>query len=160
MEDTSREFVRDDLRVLVEVAIPGHSAAISPMVDQIMRHVSERCGASEADHDHIELALREALANAVRHGCKNDPNLQVHCTVACDRQGDMLIVVRDSGEGFRPAEVPSPLVGENLFSHHGRGIFLINQLMDEVRFERGGTEIHMVKRVRTGSRQNGTSADE
>ena len=43
-------------------------------------------------------------------------------------------------------EVPTgPLVGENVYSNHGRGIFLINQLMDEVRFERNGTEIHMRK---------------
>jgi serine/threonine-protein kinase RsbW len=57
----------------------------------------------------------------------------------------MLIVVRDPGEGFNPQSVPSPVMGQNVFSEHGRGIFLINQLMDEVRFERGGTEIHMKK---------------
>ena len=158
MEHTPREFAREDLKILVEITIPGHATAISPVVDQVMHHVSARCGASEADHDHIELALREALANAVRHGCKNDPNQSVHCTVGCDSQGDMLIVVRDSGEGFEPSGVPSPLVGENLYSHHGRGIFLINQLMDEVSFDRGGTEIRMVKRVRPGSRPNGSSA--
>ena len=44
-----------------------------------------------------------------------------------------------------PAQIESPLVGENIFSTHGRGIYLINQLMDSVRFERGGTEIHMRK---------------
>jgi len=57
----------------------------------------------------------------------------------------MLIVVRDPGTGFEPKEVPDPLAGKNVYSHHGRGIFLINQLMDEVRFERNGTEIHMRK---------------
>ena len=152
VETPGYEFTRDDLRVLIEVSIPGHPTAISPVVDQIMSHVSASCG-SESEHDTVELALREALANAVRHGCKNDPSKNVQCTVACDSQGDMLIVVRDSGKGFKPAEVPSPLVGENLYSHHGRGIFLINQLMDEVSFDRGGTEIHMVKRVRPGSPQ-------
>jgi serine/threonine-protein kinase RsbW len=55
----------------------------------------------------------------------------------------MLIVVRDPGQGFDPAQIPSPITGQQLFSSHGRGIYLINQLMDEVRFERGGTEIHM-----------------
>jgi serine/threonine-protein kinase RsbW len=160
MEDTSREFARDDLKVLVEVTLPGHATAISPVVDQIMKHVSQSCGALESDHDQIELALREALANAVRHGCKNDPSKNVHCTVGCDQVGDMIIVVRDGGEGFAPHEVPSPLVGENLFSHHGRGIFLINQLMDEVRFDKGGTEIRMVKRVRPGSRPDSTPIDE
>jgi serine/threonine-protein kinase RsbW len=57
-----------------------------------------------------------------------------------------LIVVRDPGPGFRPDSLPNPVVGENLFSSHGRGIYMINQLMDEVSFRRGGTEIHMRKR--------------
>jgi anti-sigma regulatory factor (Ser/Thr protein kinase) len=55
----------------------------------------------------------------------------------------MLIVVRDPGPGFDPASIPSPVLGVNLFSTGGRGIYLINQLMDEVRYEKGGTEIHM-----------------
>jgi len=59
----------------------------------------------------------------------------------------MLLVVRDPGRGFDPKELPSPVRGENVFSTHGRGIYLINQLMDEVRFEKGGTEIHMIKRA-------------
>ena len=95
---------------------------------------------------YMQLALQEALANAVRHGCKNDPEKTVQCVVACEVDRGMLIIVRDPGEGFDPAQIPSPLVGQNLFSTHGRGIYLINQLMDEVRFEQGGTEIHMRKR--------------
>jgi serine/threonine-protein kinase RsbW len=58
----------------------------------------------------------------------------------------MLIVVRNPGEGFDPDSIPNPTIGQNIYQSHGRGIFLINQLMDEVRFERGGTEIRMVKR--------------
>jgi serine/threonine-protein kinase RsbW len=56
-----------------------------------------------------------------------------------------LIVVRDPGRGFDPAALPSPVEGQNIFSTHGRGIYLINQLMDEVHFEKGGTEIRMKK---------------
>ena len=58
----------------------------------------------------------------------------------------MIIVVRDPGSGFDPAAIPTPTVGQNIYSNHGRGIFLINQLMDEVKFLKNGTEIHMVKR--------------
>jgi len=57
----------------------------------------------------------------------------------------MLIVVRDPGR-VRPPAIPSPTVGQNVFRAHGRGIYLINQLMDEVSFEEGGTEIRMLKR--------------
>ena len=53
--------------------------------------------------------------------------------------------MRDPGPGFDPASIPDPTIGENVFSEHGRGIYLVNQLMDEVHFERGGTEIHMRK---------------
>ena len=95
--------------------------------------------------DDIELALTEALANAVVHGAKSDPSKVIECDVACDEQRGMLIVVRDPGPGFDPAKVVDPCHGENLYSNHGRGIYLINQLMDEVKFERNGTEIHMRK---------------
>lgn len=52
-------------------------------------------------------------------------------------------MVKDEGEGFDPAMVPSPLVGENIYSEHGRGIYLINLLMDQVEYKGGGTEIYM-----------------
>src|SRR5579885_643993 len=91
----------------------------------------------------VEIALLEALANAVMHGAKNDPTKKVECCVACDEARGMLIVIRDPGEGFDPNKIPSPVQGQNIFSTHGRGIFLINQLVDDVKYEKGGTEIHL-----------------
>ena len=102
-------------------------------------------GCAKGKELEIETAMREALANAVTHGCREDPDKQVEFVVACDDNRGMLIVVRDPGKGFDPAEIPSPIVGKCLFEEHGRGIYLINQLMDEVRFEQGGTEIYMRK---------------
>jgi len=69
----------------------------------------------------------------------------VECCVVCTESSDLVIVVRDPGEGFSPSAVPNPLTPENLHSTHGRGIYLINQLMDEVSFERNGAEIRMRK---------------
>jgi serine/threonine-protein kinase RsbW len=100
-------------------------------------------GCAAGKEREVEMALLEALANAVQHGCKNDPSKQVECCVGCDESRGLLIVIRDPGAGFDPASIPSPIVGQNLYASHGRGIYLINQLMDEVRFEKGGTEIHM-----------------
>lgn len=141
----SCDFSADKLAVMFDRVFPADAAEITPVVESVMAVVDE-LGCAEGREHEIELAVREALANAIKHGCKNDPSKHVQCTVACDDKRGMLIVVRDSGEGFDPERVPSPLVGENLFRHHGRGIYLINQLMDEVRFEKGGTEIHMRKR--------------
>lgn len=93
----------------------------------------------------IEMALWEALTNAVIHGCENDASKVVECQVSCSESGEVSVVVRDPGPGFDPASIPSPVAGENLYANHGRGIYLIARLMDEVWFERGGREIHMRK---------------
>ena len=132
-----------DLRVRVTLAADRRS--VDPVVVEIMESIrAMKC--VDGKEDAIELALQEALANAVVHGAKEDPSKVVECLVACDEARGLLIIVRDPGEGFDPGAIPSCTVGENLFSNHGRGIFLINQLMDEVKFHRNGTEIHMVKR--------------
>lgn len=142
---TRCEFDSGDLIVKVDLCLPAHVDAITPVVEQVMGIVTQM-GCADGHEWEIELALREALANAVRHGGRNDPSQQIQCCVACDQERGMLIVVRDPGPGFDPAHIPSPIVGQNLFETHGRGIYLINQLMDEVRFEKGGAEIHMVKK--------------
>src|SRR5258706_13081523 len=93
----------------------------------------------------VALALQEALSNAVVHGCGNDPTKQVRCRVKSDPQGRIAIIVTDPGPGFSPGLVPDPRKDENLHADHGRGVYLIRQLMDEVHFERRGSEITMWK---------------
>ena len=93
----------------------------------------------------VELALQEALANAIRHGCQGDPTREVQCVVTFAGHGEIVVVVRDPGTGFDASAVPDPLAGENLLKASGRGIFLINQLMDEVAFRDGGREVQMRK---------------
>jgi len=136
------EFEASDLIVKVDMTLPADVNAITPVVEKVMQIVTEM-GCAAGREFEIELALREALANAIEHGSGNDPSKEVECCVACDHARGMLIVVRDPGPGFDPASLPSPIAGQNLFSTGGRGIYLINQLMDDVRFEKGGTEIHM-----------------
>ncbi len=141
---TRCEFEASDLLVKVDMTLPANVNAISPVVTKVMEIVTQM-GCAAGREFEIELALREALANAIEHGSGNDSSKQVECCVACDQARGMLIVVRDPGPGFDPASIPSPILGKNIFSTGGRGIYLINQLMDEVRYERGGTEIHMRK---------------
>ena len=136
------EFDSEDLLVKVDLKLPGDVEAISPIVGKVMAIVTEM-GCAAGREFEIELALREALANAIEHGSGHDPSKEIQCCVACDHARGMLIVVRDLGPGFDPASIPSPVLGQNLFSTGGRGIYLINQLMDEVHFDKGGTEIHM-----------------
>jgi anti-sigma regulatory factor (Ser/Thr protein kinase) len=128
----------------LDVIISAKPDAISGVVDGVMQ-IAREMKCAEGNEHQIELALREALANAIIHGCKNDPSKKVECCVACTESSDVVIVVRDPGEGFAPSAVPDPLSPENLYSTHGRGIYLINQVMDEVSFERNGAEIRMRK---------------
>ena len=150
---TSCEFDSGNLLVKLNVTLSGDVIAISPVIKGIMTIIKEM-GCAAGREFEIELALTEALANAIKHGSAYDPSKQIQCCVACDHRRGMLIVVRDPGPGFDPASIPSPVVGENIYSTGGRGIYLINQLVDEVRFEKGGTEIHMrmnPPNTRTGS---------
>lgn len=138
-------FDSDKLVMKLKVALSAERSAVDPVVQNIMEVVrGMQCAVGKEDD--IELALTEALANAVVHGAKEDPSKTVECIVACDEERGMLIMVRDPGPGFDPAAIPNPCEGKNIFSNHGRGIFLINQLMDEVGFHKNGTEIHMIKK--------------
>lgn len=138
-------FEAKNLVLQLRVTLAADRTAIDPVVQNVMSLVRNlKCG--DGREDAVELALTEALANAVVHGAKSDPTKIVECDVACDEEKGILIIVRDPGNGFDPASIPDPCTGENIFSRHGRGIYLINQLMDEVRFHKNGTEIHMVKR--------------
>ncbi|MFB3815455.1 MAG: ATP-binding protein [Terriglobales bacterium] len=136
------EFDRDGIVVRLDMDFPATPAAITPVVDTVLAVVRDQ-GCAKGKEFEVETAVREALANAIRHGCGSDPTKQVRCCVACDELHGMLIIVRDPGPGFDVRNLPDPTMAENLYSEHGRGIFLINQLMDEVKIERGGTEIRM-----------------
>jgi len=142
---TPCNFEAGKLILKLRVTLAADKNAIDPVVRGVMDLVRQtQCAAGKEDA--IEMALTEALANAVVHGAKADPTKIVECDVACDEKQQILIVVRDPGQGFDPAAIPCPVQGQNIYSEHGRGIFLINELMDKVKFLKNGTEIHMVKR--------------
>jgi serine/threonine-protein kinase RsbW len=138
------EFHTDKLTLRVDELVPSNVDAISPVVAKLMNVINESDCAPKESFD-VETALREALANAVIHGNRQNPNKKVRICCACQPGRGLLIIVKDEGDGFDPATIPSPLVGENIYAGHGRGIFLINQMMDAVEFRRSGTEIHMRK---------------
>jgi serine/threonine-protein kinase RsbW len=138
-------FEADKLILKLSVTLAADKNCVDPVVQGIVQLVKQmRCAAGKEEA--VQLALNEALANAVVHGAKADPSKLIECDVACDETHGILIIVRDPGKGFDPTTIPSPVRGENVYSEHGRGIYLINQLMDEVKFLKNGTEIQMIKR--------------
>src|SRR5262245_43765421 len=87
------EFDPDALQVAVRKEVPGKLEALTPAVEEVMA-VARKLECSQGKEFEIETALREALANAIRHGCRNDPDKSVEVVVACDPSRGMLIVVR------------------------------------------------------------------
>jgi serine/threonine-protein kinase RsbW len=132
------------LSELLDLSMPANSEAIARVVDTISETLA-RLEVPEQKRFEIALAVQEALANAVVHGCDNDPSKEVRCRLKSDPQGRIVIIVTDPGPGFSPDLLPDPKQSENLHADHGRGVYLIRQLMDEVRFERQGNEILMWK---------------
>jgi anti-sigma regulatory factor (Ser/Thr protein kinase) len=129
----------------INMVIPADPAAMASVTDGVLGVLRNKAWPEEKAIE-VELALQEALANAIRHGCKGDRSKRIQCCVTNDESGEVVIIIRDPGTGFDVASVPSPLEGENIFRPSGRGIYLINQLMDEVRFADEGREIRMRKR--------------
>lgn len=99
-----------------------------------------------SDEDYwLVTALREAVANAVRHGNKQDPSRLVRLEYTV-RNSTITIRVEDEGEGFEPGDVPDPTDPANLLRPSGRGIFYMRQFMNRVEFRptaRGGTAVVM-----------------
>ena len=104
----SFEFLADQLLFKLQVTLSADKAAVDSVVQRIMESVREK-DCAQGKENEIELALSEALANAVVHGAKSDPSKVVECDVACDENRSLLIVVRDPGNGFDPATIPSPI---------------------------------------------------
>lgn len=99
---------------------------------------------SEDDVFAVRLAFEEALINAMKHGNRMDPDLNVHLAYRVTPEC-VEIRVADEGCGFDPCCVPDPTCDENLARPCGRGVMLMRSYMDEVEFSSGGNQVHMVK---------------
>lgn len=115
-------------------------------MDQVIDTTQEFIGRHEPDEDRaytILLLASEAITNAIEHGNALDESKTVLVDMWA-RNGHVEIWVEDEGPGFVRKEVPDPLAREHLLDEGGRGIFLIEQLADEVRYELDGRRIGML----------------
>jgi serine/threonine-protein kinase RsbW len=96
----------------------------------------------------VDLAIRESVANAVKHGNKFDESKPVEVGLS-DSENGFEITVRDHGPGFAPDEIPDPTNPENLLKANGRGILFMRSFMDEVEWANhsgGGMIVRMLKK--------------
>ncbi|HVO79001.1 MAG TPA: ATP-binding protein [Candidatus Bathyarchaeia archaeon] len=133
------------------VTIPADINRINPVAEGVME-VARQMQCAQGRELEIDLAVREALANAILHGCKSDASKSIQCSVACDQGGEILLVIRDPGGHLNKSAVADPTQGDNVYATHGRGLYLIDELMDDVEYvveKAVSTEV----RMRAKSRQ-------
>jgi len=143
-EDKGREPAGS---VDIQRTFPATAEDVDAMLREIMDAL-EKNRFPVGDYDEIRLALREALNNAVKHGSGFNAGKKVHVTVRCNLNDGFWISIRDEGAGFDPDKIPNPTEPENLERFSGRGLFMIRELMDDVKFSDRGREIQMLRRPR------------
>jgi serine/threonine-protein kinase RsbW len=139
-----------ELFVESQHCLPSQIQAISLFVDRLMRFILHFRNADGSEID-IEVAVREALTNAVIHGNGENPDKRVYVVCRCYMDGEVSIAVRDQGPGFDSRTVPDPTALANRLLPYGRGIYLMKTLMDEVCFEDGGAVVRMWKKSNADS---------
>jgi serine/threonine-protein kinase RsbW len=129
------------------LVLPSHIEAVADAAAAVTDFI-RNCGVSDELTFGIEMAVREAVTNAMVHGNQEDESKSVEVIFNC-HDNELEVEVRDQGDGFDPAEVPDPTNAENLLKTSGRGIFLMRTFMDQVEWlnrpERG-TAVRMTKR--------------
>jgi len=141
---------RDEGRGLnnMKTIIPNDSHLLKEVSKKLLSRLKEQ-GVDEEIIFDIHVGFEEALRNAMIHGNKSNPDKKV--TILTEKTDDKVVItVEDEGDGFNPKDLPDPTLDENLLKEGGRGVYLIEHLMDEVRYEDSGRRVIMVKYLGKG----------
>src|SRR5918998_1452915 len=140
----------DDLKVLpfvrekIDFELPSDVSLMNGVLQYLIERVS-KLGIIKPERSNLFVALDEAFVNAVKHGNRNDPTKLVRITAELSSK-EARFTVEDEGEGFNVQEIPDPCDPENLFKSSGRGVLLIYNIMDEVKYNERGNRLTMIKR--------------
>ena len=130
-----------------ELILPSRIEAVAEAAEAAANFVGQ-LGLGEEIAYGVDMAVREAVTNAVLHGNKQELEKTVEVTLLNSARA-LEITVRDHGTGFDPGSVPDPTDPQNLLKTNGRGILFMRTFMDEVqwlRHDEGGTVVRMIKR--------------
>jgi serine/threonine-protein kinase RsbW len=130
-----------------ELSLPSRIDTVATVAAAVAEFIG-RTGISEDAAFGIDMAVREAVTNAVIHGNRQDENKTVDISLKSSPDA-VEISVHDQGPGFNPEDVPDPTANENILKTSGRGIFFMRTFMDEVDWlirPEGGTTVRMLKR--------------
>lgn len=132
------------IREKIEFVFPSAISLMHSILDYLMKRV-EKVGIVNSENSNLFIALDEAFVNAVKHGNKFDAKKIVKVSAEVSTV-EARFTVEDEGEGFDVSAIPDPLDPENLFKTSGRGVLIIHNIMDEVKYNERGNRIEMTKK--------------
>ncbi len=127
------------------IKIPSEIKQLKKVSSRILDSITSQ-HIDEAVLFDIRLCVEEAVRNAIVHGNRCDKKLSITISYWIE-DGSFNIEVEDEGKGFDHKELPDPTEEGNMLRNHGRGVYLIKRLMDEVRYNEIGNKVKMVKRL-------------
>lgn len=131
--------MKDGYVVVDSISIPSDFGSIN-QVETLIDNVCSKLQVKEDYYGNVLIAVTEAVNNAIQHGNKTDSSLNVDVAVG-DKETDFCFSVKDYGDGFDYNHLPDPTAPENIEKEHGRGIFLMRSLAEEIEFEEGGRNV-------------------
>jgi serine/threonine-protein kinase RsbW len=130
----------------LEQCIPSRTKAAEQIIDALLAQLEvEQWDSHEVFG--VQMAVEEALVNAIKHGNKEDPAKTVRILVQTSPD-QLRVEIIDEGPGFDPGQVPDPTSPELLNKPHGRGLMLIHSYMTHVEYKGRGNELVMQKKRR------------
>lgn len=139
---------RSELTLRLRTVVESTTEAINHAVHDLLVRARAAGCLPRSIRAEIEIAAREALANAVIHGNRRDRSKRVFLRAYGGPSFGLAVFVRDEGAGFDPRAVPDPRDEDRLHLTHGRGLLLMSALLDDVAFRRGGREVVLRKHPR------------
>lgn len=130
----------------ITVQIQSILELVPSTIDNLLQSVGQKVKLSEEENYQIRLILEEAITNGISHG--NDYNTSLKVSISIAIENDVVSMsVKDEGEGFNFQDVPDPVKNESQLKPSGRGIYLIKDMADDVKFNDQGNEIIITKKI-------------
>ncbi|MGD8306116.1 MAG: ATP-binding protein [Ignavibacteria bacterium] len=116
-------------------------------IEEFVNYFCKDLNITEEKLGNILLAVTEGATNAIKHANKGDTTKKVYIDAFVEGS-NLIIKVKDEGNGFDPEAIPDPTEPENLLKDSGRGVYLMRFYMDDLEYRRTPTGMELILTVK------------